>query len=568
LRPAQTAAREPPPTRPWSLTSTGSRDTVEPVTNTQRVARTSSLRLDITVGAMLDEAAGAFGNTEAWVFENERVSYEDMRRRTMEAARALAASGVDKGDVVATWMPNLAEFAVLQMACARIGAIIAPLNTRFRAEEARYVLDHGDARVLVYTPSFLNIDFRRLVQEAVSARERTTPPPLLVEIGKAAPDGILAWPDFLARSAMVEQATVDAAQAELDPGEPLMLQYTSGTTAFPKGALLNHTFVLNYGAELFARQGVRAGEAIMNTQPFYHSGGACGQLPLPLTLHCVVVTPEYYEPERVLRLIERERCVARSGFAAMYLMEMAHPRFGDYDLSSVRAGWCAGPPDVLKRVRESMGIEGLIQLYASTEAGGTCGSVDEPWETRIGSHGRPFSGTEVMIADPVTTSPLPVGETGKIWCRGWCRMNGYLGQPEETAKVVRDDGWVTSHDLGFLDADGYLHYVGRVKDMLKPGGENVSAEEIEAYLMRHRDIRQVAVIGLPDARLSEAVVAVVEAQPSAVLTERDVIDFCRGKIANYKVPKRVIFTDDWPMTGSGKIQKFELRERYLHSEVP
>ena len=426
---------------------------------------------------------------------------------------------------------------------------------------------------LVYSPSFLSIDFRHLVREAASGLEpaadsrvlATALPRLrhIVELGDDVCAPALSWDDFIAKGKDYAKGQLSEIRRAQQPSDPMLLQYTSGTTAFPKGALLNHTFVLNYGPIAYLRLGVRPGESVLNTQPFYHAGGTCGALPVPLTIGCRMVSPEYYEAERVLELIQRERCVARGGFAAMFLMEMKHPRFGEYDVSSLRAAWCAGPREVLEQIHESMGLEGLTQLYGSTEGGGTCGALSEPWEVRVGSHGRPCEGTEIAIADPTEGGLLPTGVTGEILTRGWWQMNGYLKQPEETAKVMRPGGWVASGDLGFIDDQGYLHYVGRLKDMVRPGGENVSAEEIEAYLMRHPDIHQVAVVGAPDDRLGEAVAAIVECRSDVELSEQDVISFCRGRIANYKVPKYVVFVREWPMTGSGKIQKNVLKETYF-----
>lgn len=321
--------------------------------------------------------------------------------------------------------------------------------------------------------------------------------------------------------------------------------------------------MLNVGNELFANMGVGEGDPVLNTQPFYHIGGSCGALPTPLTLGCRMVIPEFYDAERVMQLIEQERCIARTGFAAMYIMEMNHPSFGRYDLSSVRAGWCSGTKEMLEKVRAEMGIEGLMLTYSSTEVGGTASHYTDPWEQRSTSAGPPLKGTELRIIDPETGSEMPRGEQGEIVMRGWWKMNGYLKQPEQTAKAIDGDGWVHTGDRGFVDEAGCLHFVGRYKDMLKVGGENVSAEEVEGFLLSHPAIKQVAIIGAPDPRLDEVPMAIVELREGAALTAEELVGYCSSRMANFRVPRHVRFVTDWPMTGSGKIMKPKLREIFL-----
>lgn len=242
---------------------------------------------------------------------------------------------------------------------------------------------------------------------------------------------------------------------------------------------------------------------------------------------------------------------------------MNHERFRDYDLSSLRGGWCVGTPALMERVRDTFDMPDLVQIYGATEGGGAGGDYRQPWDLRASTCGTAVTGTELAIFDPETNSRLPTGEIGEIRINGWWRMNGYLKQPEETAKTIDAEGWVHTGDLGSLDADGNLRFAGRLKDMLKIGGENVSAEEVEAVLLQNPDIKQVAVIGAPDERLSEVVMAIVECKDGAMLDEADVIRFCTGKVANFRVPRYVRFTTEWPLTGSGKIQKHLLRETFL-----
>jgi fatty-acyl-CoA synthase/long-chain acyl-CoA synthetase len=291
----------------------------------------------------------------------------------------------------------------------------------------------------------------------------------------------------------------------------------------------------------------------------YHVGGSVGCLPVPTTLGCIMVIPEFYSPQRVLELIERERCVARAGMSTMYVREMQLPDFRDYDLSSLRAGWTIGPPALLDTIRAEFPIEGMVQLYGSSEGGSTAGDVNDPWEVRRVSAGRPLPGTEFSIVDPETGEDLPVGQSGEVRFKGWARCLGYVGFARED--TFDSKGRFITGDLGHFDADGQLYFDGRLKEMIKPGGENVSALEVEAFLGAHPDIAQVAVFGVPDDELGEAVMAVIERVEGSSLSAADIRAFCQGRIARFRIPRHIRFISDWPMTGSGKILKRVLREQ-------
>lgn len=527
--------------------------------------------LEKPLGDAVDEAAARWGSATGWVFEDTRIGFDEMKWRTDQAAKALIAAGILPGDVVAVWTPNLPEFAALQFACAKVGAILASINTRFRSFEVAHMLRQSRTKVLIMVERFLKHDYLATLSEVgvafgSDADGFSAPdfPELrkIVTLSSAGGGGLEDWSSFIRSGGRVSDAELAARQGERYWREPVVLQYTSGTTAAPKGALLNHRYVLNVGNALFKLMGVEPGEAILNTQPFYHIGGSCGAVPTPLTTGARVVIPEYYEAGRVLELIERERCVARTGFAAMYIMEMNHPDFGMRDISSVRAGWCSGTQDILTRVRDTMGITYLMMTYSSTEVGGTSSSYLDDWEQRSTTCGPPLPGTELKIIDPDTGRELAADEPGEILMRGWWQMNEYLDMPEQTAKAVDKDGWFHTGDRGLVTASGCLRFLGRYKDMLKVGGENVSAEEVEGHLMAHPKIKQAAIIGAPDQRLDEVPMAIVELSEENALTAQDVIDFCAKSMANFRVPRYVHFVTEWPLTGSGKIIKDELRKTY------
>jgi fatty-acyl-CoA synthase/long-chain acyl-CoA synthetase len=531
---------------------------------------------EICLGDSLDEAAARWSQRVGWVFGDERVTFAQMRDRANEAARSLTAFGLGKGDVIALWMSNRPEFAYCLMACGKIGAIVAAINTRSRSLEVEHTLRHSRAKLLVRMDCFLKMDFRAILEEVVEAdaildegvvKSRKFPDlAKIVCIGPPATDiGTLPWSEFLAAEDKVEQSMVARIQASLKPDDPVLLQYTSGTTALPKGALCGHRYICNFGVDTILRLGVKPDEAVLNTQPYYHTGGSCGALCAPLSIGHRSVMPEYYEAGRVLSLIEREKCVARSGFGAMYLMELAHPDFGKYDLSSLRAGWCIAPPEVMRRVEIEMGIPAIVQIYGATEGGGAAGRFDDPPEKRLHSCGRAMNGTEIAVVDPESGAPLPAGAAGEIVVRGWYRMIGYFDQPEATRAVLDRDGWLHTGDIGSLDDEGYLYFRGRLKNMLKVGGENVSAEEVEAVVLQHEKVQMCAVVSAPDQRLQEVVMAVVQLKPGERETEDGIIRFCAARMANFRVPRYVRFIEEWPLTGSGKIQRHVLRERLMAS---
>lgn len=531
--------------------------------------------VEMCVGDAVDLAAAKCAGAVGWVFDKQRVTFGQMKDGVDRTARALMALGIQPGDVVATWMPNRPEFAFLEFACAKVGAIIAAVNTRAKVLELEHHLKHGRPVVLFMVERFLKHDFIDVLQSVltVPTRDGTVADPAVphlkyvVSLEETPSSRFLSWDAFLSRSKEISTDLLRERQAERSMDEPMLIQYTSGTTSLPKAAFLAHRYVLNAGPALMQRLGVERGEAFLNTQPFYHIGGSCAALPAPLTLGCVLVSAEFYQADEILALIERERCVARSGYGAMYIMEMNHPDFASRDISSLRAGWCVGSATLMERVRDTMDIPGLVQIYAATEAGATSAWHDDPWDIRSNSCGTPLAGTEIRIVDPDTGAACATGAIGEIRMRGWWSMKGYLHQPDVTERTIDVEGWVRSGDLGWLDADGNLHFSSRLKDMLKIGGENVSAEEVETVLLGHADIVQASVIGAPDDRLEEVVMAIVELRRGASLDEAAVTEFCKSRMANFRVPRYVRFTTEWPMTDSGKIQKRLLRDRYLAKET-
>jgi len=517
--------------------------------------------------ALTDAAARAPGHV-GWVFDDERVTFSAMAEGAERLANVLAQQGVGQNDTVAVWLPNASVWAHALFACSRLGARLAAINTRAKAVEARHILADSGAKVLLFRPQFLNIDYLAILREIypeIAAHLKSggfsADATCVLVLANGPKGGPILFESLLA-TAPTARAPLGIPRLAPDE-EPVLIQYTSGSTTMPKGALLHHVDVLNFGYPICIRMGLAPGESFLNTQPFYHTGGSCGCLPVPLLLGCTMVIPEYYAPERVLRLIERERCVSRTGMPTMYVREMALPNFRSYDLSSLRTGWTIGTPSVVDRIRAEFPLEGLLQLYGSTEAGSTCADLDDPWEVRRRSSGRPVPGTNFGIVDDATELDCPVGTSGEIRVSGWRCLLGYTGATARD-EVFDSKGRFRTGDLGHFDAAGELYFDGRLKDMIKPGGENVAALEVEEFLLQHPAIRQVAVVGVPDDDLGEAVMAIIEVVPGQSLDQAAVTAHCRGRIAGFRIPKHVRFVTSWPMTGSGKLLKRELRDRYVH----
>jgi fatty-acyl-CoA synthase/long-chain acyl-CoA synthetase len=475
-------------------------------------------------------------------------------------------------------MPSRPEWIYLLYACSLIGALLVPLNTRYKPREAAYILSETEPEVLVLVDRFLRIDFTEYLHT------------MLIDPGSAGGGrGAATWQRKLRKivgladmefpdECFVSMAGLVAAGSDVDrerllvglsrdPREVVLIQYTSGTTAFPRGAMTSNEMLLKIaGANALALR-IGPKDCVFSTQPFYHQGGSGGTVPLPAVSGCRVVIPEYYTPKGTLELIERERCTVRYGFASMYISEMELPEFARFDLSSLRAGWVVAPEEVMRRVAEAMGTTDLIQIYGSSEAGGAIGSLDDPPEVRFRSIGRPFPGTELSIREPGTTEEVIPEKVGEICCRGWYTMQGYYNRPDESKACVDAGGWIHTGDLGWIDGGGHLHFVGRLKDMIKPGGENVAAEEVEAVLLANPAVNQVAVIGIPDPRLGEVPMAFVECRRESSVTAEELIEYCKEALAGFKVPKEIVFVlaSEWPMTSSGKIKKQELRERHAEA---
>jgi fatty-acyl-CoA synthase len=513
-----------------------------------------------TIDANLRKAVARFGDREAVVdvAAARRLTYRELDAEVERVARGLVAQGVEKGDRVGIWAPNCVEWFLVQYATARIGAILVNINPAYRTHEVGYVLRQAGISTLVSAPSFRTSDYRAMIEEV-----RPDLPGLrdVVLIGED------TWDRLLADGDAVDADSVGVRSAALDIDDPINIQYTSGTTGFPKGATLSHHNILNNGYFVGEICGYTEEDRICVPVPFYHCFGmVMGNLASTSHGACVVIPAPGFDPAATLRAVQDERCSSLYGVPTMFIAELALPDFGDYDLSSLRTGIMAGSPcpvEVMKRVISDMHMDEVTICYGMTETSpvSTQTRADDSLDRRTSTVGRVHPHVEVKVVDPATGLPVPLGEPGEFCTRGYSVMIGYWDEPEKTAEVLRS-GWMHTGDLATMDADGYINIVGRIKDMVIRGGENVYPREVEEFLYTHPDVVDAQVIGVPDEKYGEELMAWVRLRPGAEpMTIESLRAFCAGKLAHYKVPRYVHVVEEFPMTVTGKVRKVEMREQ-------
>jgi fatty-acyl-CoA synthase len=526
-----------------------------------------------TIGSFVDERARRDGSREALVFNGQRATFADLARDVDAFARGLIQLGIAPGDRVALWMTNRTEWVHAALAVMRIGAVLLPVNTRFRTEDAAYVLGQSDASVLIVGARSGPVDYLALVRTllpSLGATGEVVHDPKLpalrrvVVLGDVPGPGTIPWPALVDDGKRVGADTLRARVDAVDPDATVLLMYTSGTTGFPKGVMHRHTLVRNVIDRAF-RMAITPADTILNYLPLFHLFGFSEGMLMSMMTGARQIITESFDPAESLALIETERATIVHGFDTHFKDLLEAQRRRPRDVSSVRTGIAAaGMSSSLAIAREARALFGqLLSGYGMTEmlAGAALSALDSTEEQCTGASGYPAPGYEIRVIDPVTGQEQPTGVPGEIVVRGPMIMQGYYQKPEETAKAIDADGWLHSGDMGLMRPDGHLRFLGRYKDMLKIGGENVDPMEVEAYLMSHPGMNLVAVVALPDARLSEVPVAFVRCEAGHRLSEDDVIAYCHGKIASFKTPRHVVFVDDFPMTSSGKIQKVKLREQ-------
>ncbi len=505
-------------------------------------------RADVpTLPGLLERAAAQFP-TAGVAFEDDRQTYAELLASATEYARRLRTLGIERGDKVGIFAGDRPEYLWVLYGAALLGAVAVPVNGRFKVRELRHAITNAELKVLFCGGGFAN--HAGLVAEALEGIEG----PTVIAWDPDAPNGFLTGFDT------VEPTDFD--RPELTLRDPCMILYTSGTTAMPKGCVLSQEALVRPAYAMRDRFALTDEDRMWDALPLFHLASL-------LPLHaCMLAGASYvamrrFDPAEALAQMERERCTtAFPAFETVWLAILNHPNYASTDLSSMRLVLNVGTRERLEQMQATMHWATQISSYGCTELGGVCafGHIEDPLELRVTTSGRPFPGMEIRVIDPETGAQKPVGETGEIICRGHSMFSGYYREPELTAAVVDDEGFFRTGDLGALDADGRVQYRGRLKDMLKVGGENVGAAEIEGHLATHPAVEIVQVVGVRDARYTEVPVAFVQLRAGATATEDELIGHCHGEIASYKVPRYVRFTNEWPMSGT-KIQKFRLREQ-------
>jgi fatty-acyl-CoA synthase len=518
--------------------------------------------LEETIGANLERTVRRFGDREALVScaQGVRYSYAELGAAVDELARALLAAGVAQGDRIGVWSPNCAEWTLVQYATAKIGAILVNVNPAYRTSELEYALAQSGCRMLIAAPAFKTSDYRAMITEV---RGRLADLARVVFL-----DGD-DWAQLLAGAGEVPETALRDRSAQLRPEDPINIQYTSGTTGFPKGATLTHRNILNNGFFVGEQCRYTEEDRVCIPVPFYHCFGmVMGNLGCTTHGSAMVIPAPAFDPEATLQACESERCTSLYGVPTMFIAMLGHPHFSRYELGSLRTGIMAGSPcpvEVMKRVIELMHMGEVGICYGMTETSPVSiqTTFDDPLAKRVGSVGRVHPHVEIKIVAPGDGATLPLGDAGELCTRGYSVMAGYWNDDQRTVEAIDADAWMHTGDLATMDEEGYVNIVGRSKDMVIRGGENVYPREVEEFLYGHPDIADVQVIGVPDERYGEELMAWVIPRGGAAVDADAVRAFCNGRIAHYKVPRYVKLVDAFPMTVTGKVQKFKMREQAI-----
>jgi len=523
---------------------------------------TSAPLLEQTIGSNLAETVARFGDQEALVVVHQgiRQTWDEFSVIVGEVAKGLIGMGIESGDRVGIWSPNYAEWVYIQYATARIGAILVNINPAYRLTELTYALNHSGCKLLVTRTEYLTSMYRDMVEEVA---------PELADLKRVIYYDTDDWDALLEAGRGVSDDVLRARAEALDPKDPINIQYTSGTTGHPKGAMLSHRSILNNAHDVGRLCGYTDKDRVCIPVPFYHCFGmVLGNMACTVHGATMVIPGPTFDAATVLQVVSDERCTSLYGVPTMFIAELADPLLGELDLSSLRTGIMAGSPcpiEVMHGVMDEMGMNEVTIAYGMTETSpvSTQTGGDDSVDHRVSTVGRVLPHVESKIIDADTGDTVERGEAGEYCTRGYHVMLGYWDDPEKTADAVDADGWMHSGDLATMDEDGYVNIVGRIKDMIIRGGENVYPREIEEFLLTHPAVMDVQVIGVPDERYGEEIMAWVQLAPGGELTDDGLRSFCEGQIAHFKVPRYVKFVSEFPLTVTGKVRKVEMRDQSI-----
>lgn len=532
--------------------------------------------IEKTIGEIVDETAQKFPNNDALVYVDRglRYTYKEFKEKVDQIAKSFMALGIQRGDHIAVWAYNVPEWVFLQFASAKIGAVLVTVNTYYKAKELEYLLKQSDTTTLFLVEEFKDVNYVEMVHKVVPSLSQTEPGKIDIEelpflknivyMSDNAPDGMFSFSEFLKMHDQVSDEELADRQASLDRHETINMQYTSGTTGFPKGVELTHHNIVNNAYYVGETMGLTEKDRLCIPVPFFHCFG-CVISTLNAVIHGSAMVPiEQFDAGKVLESIEKEKCTALQGVPTMFIAELRHPEFEKFELSSLRTGIMAGsscPIEVMKEAMEKMYLKEITIAYGLTEASPviTMTRRDDPIEKRVETVGKVLPHIEAKIVDPETGEDLPPGEPGELIARGYNIMKGYYKMPDKTAETVVD-GWLHSKDLSVMDEEGYFSILGRTDDMIIRGGENVYPREIEEFLYTNEKIEDVAVVGVPSEKYGEEVCAFIKLKDGVQATEDEIKSYCKEGISRFKIPKYILFTERFPMTASGKIRKIDLRD--------
>ena len=537
-----------------------------------------------TIGDVLDRQADRYPDLDALVNTEtgERHTYREFQAEVERLARGLMAVGIRKGDHVGIWATNYTEWVLTQFATAKIGAVLVNVNPAYRTHELAYLLEQSEANALILVGKFRTSDYVGMVDEQIPELKDCAPGELRSErfpylrnvifipphdgTEPPTPAGMWHWDDVLGRADAVTEQELRRRQSQCDPDDPINIQYTSGTTGNPKGAMLTHDNIVTNARHTGDAMELTEADRLCIPVPFYHCFGCVlGILACVTHGSAMIIPSEYFDPLKTLQAVEQERCTALHGVPTMFIAQLGHPEFETFDLSSLRTGIMAGSPcpiEIMRQVIDRMGADSITIAYGLTEASPviTQTLADDDIERRVSTVGKALPAVAVRLIDPDSGREVGPGEQGELQTRSSMVMLGYYNMPAATAEAIDADGWLHTGDLATVDEFGYYKITGRLKDMIIRGGENIYPREIEEFLYTHPKVADVQVIGIPDERYGEEVMAWVLPRPDTSIDPEEIREFCRGRIAHYKVPRYVKLTDEFPMTVTGKIQKFRMRE--------
>ena len=533
--------------------------------------------MKITVGDLLDQMAEKYPDHDAVLYTDRpfRKTYSQFRDVCNTVAKGMMAMGIKKGDHVAIWATNYPEWLIAQFATAKIGAVLVTVNTNYKIFEVEYLLRQSDSNTLILIEGFKDCNYVEIINQLCPQLKDSQPGKLnsptlpflknVIYIGDKNYPGMFNWNDLYDMASQVSDEELRQRQASLDIHDVINMQYTSGTTGFPKGVMLTHYNVVNNGKSIGDCMNFTHEDKLCIPVPLFHCFGCVLGVMACVTHGAAMVPIEHFQPLKVMEALQNEECTAVHGVPTMFIAMLEHPDFNKFKFPKLRTGIMAGSPcpiKVMKQVVEKMGAREITIAYGQTEASPVCTQtrVDDSIELRVSTVGRPLPFIECKVVNPETNEEVPPGTHGEFVARGYNVMKGYYKMPEATAQVIDKDGWLHTGDLAVMDENGYFKITGRIKDMIIRGGENIYPKEIEEFLYTHPAVKDVQVIGVPSKQYGEEVMACIILKEGASATEDEIKEFVRSHMARHKTPKYVKFMDSFPMTASGKIQKYKLRE--------